>query len=53
MHTHSHLGKKRVDLRVRQYVNTVCRVTFSFKHAPHRHSLYPPDERFITSWLAL
>ena len=53
MHTHPHVGNNRVDLRVREYVSTLCRVALFSKHDPHLYGLYPPDKRFITSGLAL
>ena len=53
MHTHSQVGDNPVNLRVREYVNTLRGVTPFFKHDPHPHGLYPPDKRFITSGLAL
>ena len=34
-------------------VRTLCKVTLFFNHDPNRHGLYPPNERFITSGMAL
>ena len=49
MHTHPHVGNNSVDLRVREYVNPLCRITLFFKHDPYRYGPDPPDKRFITS----